>query len=63
MAQPRLDRDNLAPPFQLDELERALKQMKAGKARDKSGIVAEMLKVDCHFACNATRPLQRRAEA
>ena len=47
MAQPRLDRDNLAPPFQLDELERALTQMKAGKARDKSGIVAEMLKVDC----------------
>jgi hypothetical protein len=35
------------PPFVLDELMTAIKRMKLGKARDKSGIAAEMIKLDC----------------
>ena len=35
------------PAFTMEELARALKQMKAGKARDEAGVVAEMIKLDC----------------
>ena len=34
-------------PFTLDELTQALKTMRSGRARDASGIVAEMLKLEC----------------
>ena len=41
-----------APPpavaaFALSELRAALRRMKPGKAKDSSGIAAEMLKIDC----------------
>ena len=35
------------PPFALSELRAALRRMKPGKAKDSSGIAAEMLKIDC----------------
>ena len=35
------------PPFTLTELRAALRKMKPGKARDTSGIAAEMLKIEC----------------
>jgi len=35
------------PPITIEELRTALKRMKKGKAKDKAGIVAEMLQADC----------------
>ena len=35
------------PAFTIDELRIAIKQMRLGRARDMSGIIAEMIKIDC----------------
>ena len=35
------------PPFTIEDLRSSLRQMSIGKAADCSGVVAEMLKVDC----------------
>ena len=39
--------EGIIPSFTLKELQGALKQMRLGRARDMSGIVVEMLKLDC----------------
>ena len=45
----KLYADKAIFPFTRSELRSALKQMKAGKAKDAAGICAEMVTVDCHL--------------